>query len=110
MTFFLLDEIEGPLWTATRHSFILPEAERVPAIKPVARAEFARALAVLETRLGDAAFAAGDGLTVPDLVFGFCALWAVPARFPIPRGPVRDYAARLHERPAFRRVLALRDG
>ena len=27
------DEIDAVLWTAARHSFILPEAERVPAVK-----------------------------------------------------------------------------
>ncbi len=110
MTLFLLDEIEGPLWTAAKHGFLLPEDERVPAAKATARAEFARSLAILETRLGGQAFAAGETLSVPDLVFGYCALWAAKARFPIPRGPVRDYATRLHARPAFQRVMALQAG
>ena len=33
MTQMLVDDIDGVLWAAARHSFILPEEKRVPAVK-----------------------------------------------------------------------------
>ncbi len=110
MTQFLVDEMEGPLWTAARHSFILSPEERVPQIKLTARADFARAMTDLELRLGTKPFAAGGEATVPDILYGHCALWAAEARFAIPDGPLTAWAARLHARPAFQRVLAMRGG
>ena len=36
-TGFLLDEFDACLWTAARHSFVLPEEKRVPAVKDLAK-------------------------------------------------------------------------
>ena len=36
LTQFLLDEFDAALWVAARHSFILPEELRMPAIKILA--------------------------------------------------------------------------
>lgn len=99
-TQFCVDEIEGALWTAGKHSFVLPEAERVPQIKETARAEFARAMATLERRLGDRTFVTDLGFTVPDLLLGHCAGWAVSAKFALPGGTVGAYFERLRSRPA----------
>ncbi len=106
MTQFACDELDGPLWLAARHSFVLPEANRVPAIKPAARAEFARAIGTLETRLGAREFVTGGTFTVPDLIIGHCAGWAVAAKFDLPAGTVGDYVARLRARPALARAMA----
>jgi glutathione S-transferase len=106
VTQFALDEIDGPLWLAAKHSFVLPEAERVPAVKPAARAEYARALAALERRLGDREFVAGEDFTVPDLILGHCAGWAETARFDPPEGAVAAYFARIRARPALARAVA----
>lgn len=105
MTQFACDEVDGPLWLAAKHSFVLAEAVRVPAIKPAARAEFARAMETLEARLGAREFVAGDRFTVPDLILGHCAGWAAAAKFDLPGGRVGDYFARLRERPALARAM-----
>lgn len=102
----VLDEIEGPLWLAARHSFVLPEPLRVPAVKVTARAEFATAMEVLARRLGDREFVTGAQFTVPDLILGHCAGWAQAASFDLPGGPVGDYFARVRARPALARALA----
>lgn len=99
-TQFCVDEVEGALWTAGKHSFVLPEAERVPQIKQTARAEFARAMATLERRLGDRPFVTDGGFTVPDLLLGHCAGWATSAKFDLPGGKVGAYFERLRNRPA----------
>jgi glutathione S-transferase len=99
-TQFCVDEVEGALWTAGKHSFVLPEAERVPQVKETARAEFARAMTRLEARLGDRPFVTDLGFTVPDLLLGHCAGWAVSAKFDLPGGTVGAYFERLRSRPA----------
>lgn len=104
-TQFACDEVDGPLWTAAKHSFALPENIRVPAIKPAAKFEFDRAMRVLETRLGDNEFVMGAQMTVPDLLLGHCAGWAEAARFDLPAGKLGDYFARMRARPALRRAL-----
>ena len=104
-TQFAVDEVDGPLWTAGKHSFALPEALRVPAVKATARAEFARAMAVLAERLGDNEFVTGERFTVPDLVLGHCAGWATVAKFDLPGGALGEYFARVRARPALRRAM-----
>lgn len=104
-TQFCVDEVEGALWTAGKHSFALPEELRVPQVKETARAEFDRAMKTLERRLGDAEFVTPLGFTVPDLLLGHCAGWAERAKFAVPEGPVAAYFARLQARPAFAAAL-----
>jgi len=103
-TQFCVDEIEGALWTAAKNSFIHPEEKRVPAIKPTAKYEFANALKTLETRLGDNEFVMGDTFTIPDLLLGHCANWAVGAKFDIPESPVAEYFKRITSRSAYQRA------
>ncbi len=105
-THFALDEIDGPLWTAGKHSFVLPEKLRVPAVKETAKAEFKRAMQILETRLGDNEFVMGDMFTVPDLLIGHCAGWAKGIKYDMPDGKLGDYFKRIRSRSAFKRALA----
>jgi glutathione S-transferase len=105
MTQFCVDEVEGALWTAAKHSFVYPEALRVPAVKDACRHDFDRAMATLEARLGERAFVAGDDFTVPDLLLGHCAGWAEGAKFALPGGAVGAYLARMRARPALARAL-----
>lgn len=102
---FCVDEVEGPLWTAGKHSFALPEGLRVPQVKEAARWEFARAMQTLAARLGDRPFVTGEAFTVPDLLLGHCAGWAVAAKFDLPDGAVGAYFKRLRARPALRRAM-----
>ena len=107
-TQFCVDEIEGALWTAGKHSFALPENLRVPQVKETARAEFDRAMGTLERRLGDREFVTDLGFTVPDLLLGHCAGWAMAAKFALPGGAVGAYFERLRARPAL--AAAMRRG
>ena len=104
-TQFLLDELDALLWTASRHSFILPEELRVSAIKDSLKWEYQRSLERLEHRLGDGPFLMGKTMTVPDIIAAHCAGWAVSAKFPQPNTPIQDYFDSLRSRPAFQRAL-----
>jgi len=103
-TQFLLDEFDALLWTASRHSFVLPEAMRIGAIKDSLKWEYQHSLERLEQRLGDGSYLMGDTMTVPDIIAAHCAGWAASARFPQPNAKLQGYFDKLRSRPAFQRA------
>jgi glutathione S-transferase len=107
LTFFLLDEFDACLWTASRHSFVLPEEMRLPAIKDSLKWEFERSTKFLADKLGPGPFLMGEQMTIADILAAHCLTWAVVAKFPITPQPLRDYLDRMRARPAFRRVAEL---
>ncbi|KAF0676522.1 glutathione S-transferase family protein [Profundibacterium mesophilum] len=105
ITHFLLDELDACLWTAARHSFVLPEERRLPAIKDSLRWEYDRGLERLSRILSDGrAFLAGDTLTVPDIIAVHCGNWAHAAGFAPGDDVIAAYMSRLRQRPAYRAV------
>ena len=107
-TQFAVDEFEGPLWFAAKHSFVLPEEYRVTDVKRACRYDFDRAIAVFSQRLQDRAYVMGESFTVPDLILGNCLAWALAIKWSLPEGNVRDYYDRICSRPAHQRAMALR--
>lgn len=105
--FFANDDMDGILWMAARHNFILPEEYRVPDVKRALRYEWARSMQTLAAHLGDREFVTGDSMTVPDFIVTHCLRWATNARFEVPEGPIADYLERMNARPALKRVEAL---
>lgn len=110
MTHFLLDEFDAVLWTAARHSFILPEEKRVPEVKDSLKWEFERSQKALVARMGDGPFLMGDEMTVPDIIAGNCVGWAIGAKFPITEPALKEYSKRLTQREAYQRANAYRTG
>ena len=106
LTHFLLDEFDACLWTAARHSFVLPEDKRVPAIKEPLKWEFQRSQTALVQRMGDGPFVMGERMTVPDIILTECLGWAGEAKFPVTEPSLMAYLARMQERPAFQRAMA----
>src|SRR3546814_3683066 len=62
--FFLVTEIEQPLWRIARHTFIYPEAKRLPQDVALARQDCLAMVAVLERHMAEREFMAGDRLSV----------------------------------------------
>jgi glutathione S-transferase len=106
LTQLILDEMDAVLWTAARHSFVLAEEMRLPAIKDSLKWEFARNQARLAARLGGAEFLMGDRMTVPDLILTHCLTWAVGAKFPDVDPGLAAYRDRMQARPAYGRAMA----
>ena len=98
------DELDAVLWTAARHSFVLPEEMRLPAIKDSLRWEFGRSVARLGATLGAGPFLMGETVTVPDLLLAHCIRWAVNANFPVEDPNVLAHRDRMLARPAFQRA------
>ncbi|MBB5516935.1 glutathione S-transferase [Rubricella aquisinus] len=105
LTQFVVEEIDGALWTASKHKFVLPEALRVPQVKETARVEFDRAIARLSAYLGEQDYLMGDAFCVPDLIASHCLGWARAAKFDVTDERVVAYGKRCRARPAFRRAL-----
>lgn len=106
LTFWLVDEFDAILWFAAKHSFVLPEDQRMPAIKDSLKAEFARSVDHFASRISGE-FVMGDRLTVPDILAVHCLNWAIGAKFPVQNEAVNDYAKRLRARDAFKAVREL---
>ncbi|MCB2130682.1 MAG: glutathione S-transferase family protein [Rhodobacteraceae bacterium] len=104
LTQFLLDEFDANLWTAARHSFVLPEELRHSAIKNTLRWEFERSQKVLASRMSDGPFLMGGKMTVPDIILTHCGNWALSARFPITEHRLSTYLDKMRERPAYKRT------
>ncbi len=102
----ILDEIDAVLWTAARHSFVLPEERRVPEVKDSLIWEFTRNLQRLEERL-EGPFLMGDKMTIADIILVHCLNWAFSAKFPIESEKLLAYAKEMRGRDAFKRALAL---
>jgi len=106
LTQFVVDEFDHPLWMAARHSFVLPEARRVPAVKDSLRWEFARSQKTLVARMAeDGPFLMGDTMTIADILLAHCGAWAAKAKFPIDEPRLRDFLAMMDARPALRRAM-----
>ena len=101
MTFWLIDEMDAILWAAAKHSFVFPEEQRVPEIKPSLKAEFARSARILSGRL-EGPFLMGDEVSVPDLLATHCINWSIGAGFDRVDDKLGAWAKSMRDRPAFK--------
>ncbi len=104
--FFVLTELEQPLWTVGKHSFVLPEGKQVPAIIDVAHWEFLKACKVLEKRLGDQEYALGHSFSAIDVLIGQTLRWAKAFGVPSGSTSLDAYRDKVCARPSFDRVKA----
>lgn len=100
----VLDEVDAALWLATRHTFYLPEDQRMPEIKGPLVWEFSRTMRSMENILGDGPFLMGETFTIPDIVLTHCLGWAINAKFPVESDNLRAYIKRCRGRDAFKRA------
>lgn len=107
-TQFAVDDLEGPLWVAAKHTFVLPPEYRVDDVKRACRYDFDRALASLSQRLDGRDYVTGDGFTVADLILGHCLGWGQSMKWTIPEGNLTAYLERLRARGAFKKAAATR--
>ena len=103
LTHQVVDELDALLWTSARHSFILPEERRVPAIRDSLIWEFERNLERLDARLAGP-FLMGEEMTIADIVACHCLGWATVAKFPLGSERLQEYVRRLRARDAYARA------
>ena len=103
---FILTELEQGLWTAGKHTFVLPEAKRVPAMVQRGYEEFSEAAGTLAVALGDREYLVGDQFTAADILAAHTLNWASKWEVPLGHANLEIYLERLKQRPAFQRVLS----
>lgn len=98
--FFVISELEQPVWTIAKHRFALPLDWRVPQIEATAQREFARAAKVADVLLAGRQFAVGESFTGADILLTHTLMWARSAGVPHASPALETYAERVWARPA----------
>lgn len=97
----IIDEVDAVLWTAARHSFILPEEHRVPAVKDSLKWEFERNIGRIADRM-EGPYLQGEEITIADFLLLHCLNWATGAKFEHSSAKMDDYAKRIRARDGFK--------
>lgn len=108
LTYFILAELEQPLWSKGKHMFALPEEVRISAMFDTAKFEFDKAVRALDHLLPDTAseYAIGNIFCIADLLLAHTFNWAIRFEFDVPD----KYIAlrnRHYQRPAAQRAMAV---
>lgn len=102
--FFVLSELEQPLWTSGKHRFALPKEVRVLDILDTVRWEFDKAVKALGHLMKGKEYAIGNQFTMADILVAHTLHWAEDFMFDIPV-EFQTYWKTMYERPACRRAL-----
>jgi len=97
--FFLVTEIEQPLWRIARHTFLYPEEKRLSQDIDLAGQECVEMVAVLERHMKEREFIAGDRLSVADFNAAYTLDWANEAKMLDKAPRLREYVKLMYARP-----------
>ena len=111
LAFFVLAELEQPLWTTGKHKFAIPEEHRVPEVLVTAKWEFNKAVNALGklVTLGekpsiDSGYALGSEFSFADILVAQTINWADRFKFEVPK-PLLSYRDDMYSRTAARSAL-----
>lgn len=99
--FFILTELEQPLWTLHRHKFVYPKEQRIAKMVDVALWEFDRVLKVLIQKFGDRNYLVDDKFSIADIMLAHTLVWARVYKLEFNDSRIDAYLQRMVERPAF---------
>lgn len=106
---FTATELEPPLWTHSKHSFVYPEKRRVSEIFPSCLFEFQKALNHIESSLSVGnEYLLPSGFSVADIFLGQTLMWGKSRGLGELGESSLTYLKRLKARPAWQRALATR--
>ncbi len=98
-SFFAVTELEQPLWRIARHSFVYPEAKRLPADIPLAREEFLEMAAVLDRHMAGREFIVGERISIADCVTAYVLDWGNENGLVAGFANLAAYLERMYARP-----------
>lgn len=106
MCYFILTELEQPLWSNGKHRFAIPEEFRIAdMVTKTAPFEYEKAQKTLLILLGDRPYAAGDNFTMADVLLAHTISWAEKFEFDVD-SKLLDYRNKMMQREAFGKVQA----
>ncbi|WP_111414997.1 glutathione S-transferase family protein [Billgrantia lactosivorans] len=97
--FFMVTEIEQPLWRIARHTFLYPDEKRLPQDVDQARQECREMLAVLERHMQEREYMVGDRLSVADFNAAYTLDWANEENLLDAAPRLREYLKAMYARP-----------
>jgi len=97
--FFLVTEIEQPLWRIARNTSLYPDAERQPSDIKIATRECKAMVAVLEKHMQGRQYLVGDQLSVADMNAAYTLDWANEAKMLDQAPALRQFLQRMYDRP-----------
>jgi glutathione S-transferase len=106
LCYFILTELEQPLWSNGKHRFALPEKQRIPAMLETANFEFAKAVSTLDQLSEDNEFAMGNQFSIVDILLAQTFNWAIRFKFDVPQKYI-ELRDRHYQRPAVQKCLTL---
>lgn len=104
--FFLMTEIEQPLWRISRHTFLYPEHKRLPEDVELAKSECREMLNVLEQHMKDREFVAGSRLSVADFNAAYTLDWAGEEKLLDDTPRLKEYLKTMYARPTAPMTIA----
>ena len=101
LAFFVMSDLEQPLWTNGKHRFAIPKEYRVADVIPTTHWEFEKSQAALARLIGEhpPEFALGKHFSMVDILIAHTLNWAESFKFDVLPGFL-DYKNRLYKRPA----------
>lgn len=99
-SYFVLSELEQPLWTIGKHKFAIPKQYRVPEVLNTAAWEFQKALNILSEGLGQQEFILGDHISAVDILLAQTIRWGLSFGQKIEQQNIIGYLERMESRPA----------
>ena len=111
LIYFIIAELEQPLWSNGKHRFALPAERRIPKMLETAKFEFTKAVNALDNLLGGdfsttEDFAIGSKFSMTDLLLAHTFNWAMRFRFEVPEKYI-ELRNRHYNRPAAVRAMAV---
>ena len=97
--FFVVTELEQPLWRMARHAFLYPEADRSKAEIALAARDFLDMARVFEAHMKGRPFVVGDRVSIVDFVTAFTLDWANGENLLGDLPALTRYLGRMYERP-----------
>jgi glutathione S-transferase len=97
--FFLVTEIEQPLWRIARNTVLYPEEKRSSQDIKIARQEGKDMAAVLERHMKEREFIVGDRLSVADFNAAYTLDWANEEKMLADAPRLSEFVERMYARP-----------
>ncbi len=109
LAFFVLSELEQPLWTIGKHKFAIPEQYRISEIFTTAAWEFDKAIKALgnitDIGNGEQRYALGDTFSFADVLIAQTINWADVFKMEVP-AEYLTYRDTMYARPAVKNAKA----
>ncbi len=102
--FFVMAELEQPLWTMAKHKFALPKDYRVREVLETAAFEFSNAVKLLEQGLQRSEYLVDNSFTMADLLAAHTLMWAQALKLDPGSARLEDYQQGILQRPAWLRA------